>query len=152
MITENVSTLKIHKLTQEQYDRELAAGNLDESALYLTPSEEAADYIIAQGTSGDWTYAKYNGGRAVMTCEVSVSNLVVGTTFGGFNKSAIQKVSLPFSLSSTSGCVVDASIVSSGTAFAVGCTYTVDQVAYFIVSSATTFTGTVELKVEGRWA
>lgn len=40
MITENLSTLKIHKLTQEQYDRELAAGNIDETALYLTPDEE----------------------------------------------------------------------------------------------------------------
>ena len=40
MITENLSTLKIHKLTQAQYDRELAAGNIDESALYLTPEEE----------------------------------------------------------------------------------------------------------------
>ena len=39
MKTENLSTLKIHKLTQEQYDRELAAGNLDETALYLTPDE-----------------------------------------------------------------------------------------------------------------
>ena len=37
MITENLSTLKIHKLTQEQYNRELAAGNLDDEALYLTP-------------------------------------------------------------------------------------------------------------------
>lgn len=40
MITENISTLKIHKLTQAQYDRELAAGNIDETALYLTPDEE----------------------------------------------------------------------------------------------------------------
>ena len=40
MITENLSTLKIHKLTQEQYDRELAAGSIDETALYLTPDEE----------------------------------------------------------------------------------------------------------------
>ena len=40
MITENVSTLKIHKLTQEQYDRELLAGNIDEKALYLTPDED----------------------------------------------------------------------------------------------------------------
>ena len=39
MITENLSTLKIHKLTQAQYDRELAAGNIDENALYLTPDE-----------------------------------------------------------------------------------------------------------------
>lgn len=40
MITENVSTLKIHKLTQEQYDTALAAGNLDENALYLTPNAD----------------------------------------------------------------------------------------------------------------
>ena len=39
MITENVSTLKIHRLTQEQYDRELAAGRLDANAIYLTPDE-----------------------------------------------------------------------------------------------------------------
>ena len=39
MITENLLTLKIHKLTQEQYERELAAGKLDENAIYLTPDE-----------------------------------------------------------------------------------------------------------------
>ena len=38
MITENLSTLKIHKLTQEQYDRAVVAGNVDPTALYLTPS------------------------------------------------------------------------------------------------------------------
>jgi hypothetical protein len=42
MITENLSTLKIHKLTQTQYDRELEAGNIDEMALYLTPDEGIA--------------------------------------------------------------------------------------------------------------
>lgn len=40
MQTQNVSTLKIHKLTQAQYDREAAAGNIDETALYLTPDED----------------------------------------------------------------------------------------------------------------
>ena len=40
MKTENLSTLKIHKMTQVQYDRELAAGNIDPNALYLTPDEE----------------------------------------------------------------------------------------------------------------
>lgn len=44
MIANDVSTLKIHKLTQEQYNRELAAGSLDENALYLTPEE---DIVIA---------------------------------------------------------------------------------------------------------
>lgn len=50
MITENLSTLKIHKLTQAQYDRELAAGNLDENALYLTP-EEVKDVVVAPSTA-----------------------------------------------------------------------------------------------------
>ena len=39
MNTENLSTLKIHKLTQAQYERERDAGRLDENALYLTPDE-----------------------------------------------------------------------------------------------------------------
>lgn len=40
MITENLSTLKIHNLTKAQYERELAAGNIEANALYLTPDEE----------------------------------------------------------------------------------------------------------------
>lgn len=40
MITETLSTLKIHKLTQAQYQRELEAGRIDQNALYLTPDEE----------------------------------------------------------------------------------------------------------------
>lgn len=39
MNTENLSTLKIHKLSQAQYDREIAAGRIDENALYLTPDD-----------------------------------------------------------------------------------------------------------------
>lgn len=36
MITENLDALKIYKMTQEQYDRRLNAGNIDQNALYLT--------------------------------------------------------------------------------------------------------------------
>ena len=41
MKTENLSTLKIHKMSQAQYDREKAAGRIDENAIYLTPDEGA---------------------------------------------------------------------------------------------------------------
>ena len=41
MITENLSTLKIHKLTQEQYDREAAAGRLQNNEFYLVTEEES---------------------------------------------------------------------------------------------------------------
>lgn len=49
MKTTNLLTLEIHKLSQEQYDRELAAGNIDDNALYLTPEDDistALDHII----------------------------------------------------------------------------------------------------------
>ena len=51
MITENLSTLKIHKLTQAQYNRELAAGRIDENALYLTPDEERGTNITTKTTT-----------------------------------------------------------------------------------------------------
>lgn len=35
-----LSTLNIHKLTEEQYNKEVSNGNVDEYALYLTPDEE----------------------------------------------------------------------------------------------------------------
>lgn len=54
MITENLSTLKIHKLTQTQYNRELEAGNIDSNALYLTP-DEAID-LSAYATKEELDY------------------------------------------------------------------------------------------------
>ena len=39
MNTENLSILKIHKLSQEQYNRELAAGNIESNSIYLVPDE-----------------------------------------------------------------------------------------------------------------
>ena len=55
MIAENLSTLKIHKLTQEQYDRELTAGNIDETALYLTPEEENDNIKPTTISQADYT-------------------------------------------------------------------------------------------------
>ena len=51
MNTENLSTLKINKLTQEQYDREYVAGNIDGTALYLTP--DIPPYIISNSAPSD---------------------------------------------------------------------------------------------------
>lgn len=58
MITENLSTLKIHKLTQAQYDRELQNGTLDENALYLTPdsSSEQIESAIRDSENAMFAY------------------------------------------------------------------------------------------------
>jgi hypothetical protein len=39
--TKNLPLLKIHKLSNAQYERELIAGRIDENALYLTPEESS---------------------------------------------------------------------------------------------------------------
>ena len=43
MNIENLSTLKIHHLTEDQYRRELKNDNIDENAIYITPSVGPAD-------------------------------------------------------------------------------------------------------------
>lgn len=40
MKIDNLETLTIHKLSDEQYQREIDAGTIDETAIYLTPKEE----------------------------------------------------------------------------------------------------------------
>ena len=56
MLTTNLETLKIHKLTKAQYERELAAGNIDANALYLTPEEEIDPrYMTKENPTGTGT-------------------------------------------------------------------------------------------------
>lgn len=43
MITENLSTLKINRLTQEQYDTALTNGSINANELYLTPDDNELD-------------------------------------------------------------------------------------------------------------
>lgn len=40
MTTENISTLKINKLTQEQFDNAMASGSVQDKEIYLVPDEE----------------------------------------------------------------------------------------------------------------
>ena len=43
--SEVLPTLMIHKLTQEEYDQEVANGTVDANTIYLTPEEEI-DFVI----------------------------------------------------------------------------------------------------------
>ena len=66
MKTENLSTLKIHKLSKVQYERELAAGRIEENALYLTPDEESdsVKYTPQTLTESQKAQARVNIGAA----------------------------------------------------------------------------------------
>lgn len=48
MITENLSTLKINKLTRAQYEAALEAGKINDNELYMIP-EENADALATIG-------------------------------------------------------------------------------------------------------
>ena len=43
MITNNLSTLKINKLTQAQYDAAVQAGTINEDEIYMTPDNNELD-------------------------------------------------------------------------------------------------------------
>lgn len=80
MNIENLSTLKIHKLTQAQYSRELEAGNIDPSALYLTPDENDSNIYV----QNDEPIDAENGSLWIDTDAVSGNSSSSG---GGSNNS-----------------------------------------------------------------
>lgn len=71
MITETLLNLKIHKLSQEQYDRELIAGTLDENALYITPDETYTN-----------NFSSVRAGNATILASESEGVLVIGSSDG----------------------------------------------------------------------
>ena len=48
--TEHLPTLQIYRLSQEEYDKKVADGDIDEDALYLTPSNnvDLSKYAIRE--------------------------------------------------------------------------------------------------------
>ena len=60
MITENLATLKIHRLSKKQFEREESAGNIDETAIYMTPDDVVEDaahpgcYYRMVGEEKEW--------------------------------------------------------------------------------------------------
>lgn len=87
MITENLSTLKIHKLSQAQYERELAAGRINENEIYLTSDESSEDFNVSWNDLTDKPFYEnpslfepvtWDGNikEGMETCEVYYSTMV----------------------------------------------------------------------------
>lgn len=81
MITENVSTFKIHKLTQEQYESALAAGNLDENALYLTPDQSGATFTPSVDEDGNLSWTNDKGLENPATVNIKGDDAKVPYTY-----------------------------------------------------------------------
>ena len=81
MITNNLSTLKIHKLTQAQYDRELEAGRIDENALYLTPDSGVSwEDIENKPFSSETTYTTIIPSTTITLAEIPEEKSITETS------------------------------------------------------------------------
>ena len=79
MITEKISTLKIHKFkTKEQYHTALENGQVNATDLCLTPEDEVVDLTSAQTITGTKTFP--NGiiiGNAQLTYDSINERLII---------------------------------------------------------------------------
>lgn len=65
---------------------------------YLNLSEkDVADYIVAQGTSGNWYYEKYASGRARCTGQFTYTNLAYSASSGSGYYNTSDYINFPFS-------------------------------------------------------
>lgn len=100
MKTENLSTLKIHKLTKKQYERELAAGNIDASALYLTPDEKidltpyaTIDYVdTVANTKAEASHEHTDLNNAISNLNTLVGNTSVSSQINTAVTPKVDKV------------------------------------------------------------
>lgn len=89
MITENIPTLKVHKLTQEQYDTARQNGTLDNNSIYLTPTE-IKDYALRSDLKA--VDAKCDGKQDVLSWDSApIANSVNPVTSGGI-KTALDGI------------------------------------------------------------
>lgn len=63
------------------------------------------DYIVAQGTSGDWKYQKYNNGTAICYASFSVDRAIDSTWGALYECPAISPLNLPFSFTEIPLCI-----------------------------------------------
>lgn len=77
--SEILSTLKIHKLTQEQYEQEIENGTIDENALYLTPEEEIdlSGYVTVEQLNDKANMSHTHEISDVNNLQVSLDELLV---------------------------------------------------------------------------
>lgn len=90
MITQNLSTLKINKLTREQYLAAKSAGTLSETELYMTPDIEGAD--IANTNTSVWSNITVKTSQWVSDSTYSQYPYRATLTFDGCDKTYIPEV------------------------------------------------------------
>lgn len=172
--TTDLSTLKINYLTQSQFDTTLGNNQINENEIYLTPTEDmttqevddfvseldiggnagtAVDLVVEQGTSGMWTYRKWNSGIAECWGRVTVASQTYAANGGYYNVTGAPPTDLFVSgsnpvLSATGG-------ITSNVQTNIGFTFASDvNIQTYLINrntSAVTNTAWVCWYLIGRW-
>lgn len=113
--------------------------------------EKLVDYIFAKGTSGAWTYKKYQSGQCEAWCKLSINSTdVTWSTFSSFNKGDASLV-YPFNISNA---IIEATMDTCGadTGWIAQAKATSNAGGSLtIVRSGDTGTITVNVHVMGQW-
>lgn len=115
-------------------------------------NEELADYIVAQGTTSGWNWAKYSSGACELFAKLTVeSTSVTWTTFAGSFKTGETSLTYPFNVTDAiinatmDTCNINIGWIAQAKATAVtGATLT-------IVRDGDTGTMTINVHVVGKW-
>ena len=153
----NTSTLGYIGMTGSSQNAKLTRWASDGSTTYTFLDTEAVkDYVVEQGTSGDWTYVKWNSGRAEASYKVAIGEVALTTNkaTGVYSNDtyAGKSVSLPSNLF-TAAPMAFGNVFSSGYTHCQVSTSTTSTVAYRLWSpySATVRDVSVMLYVVGKW-
>ena len=112
------------------------------------------DFVVETGSSGIWTYRKWNSGIVECWGKYSVSDLACTTALGNMYRTAVfQPSSFPFTISSP---YVFADYESAGYGAFLWATTNASTTAppsYYLVrpTSSNAITGTVKFYVKGKW-
>lgn len=133
----------------------------DGTVRYRTPAELladlGADYIVEQGTSGTWTYRKWNSGLAECWARKELSSVAVTSAWGGLYESAnIGSIAYPEGLFVAQP--IFSSSVSKTTKYSAagietdGGSASTTPALYLLRATAGTIQGAeISLAAKGRW-
>ena len=138
--------------TRSEYDEAVDDGKMPEHSIVIITDEDA-DYIVEQGTSGEWTYRKWNSGIAEAWRRTSSHSYVMTNTVGG-NGYASDYWTLPSGLF-TSVTEAHVNRINGGNGL-VSCSIysmTTSRIDHYIWVTGATATITMELSIEvkGTW-
>ena len=146
MITENVSTLKIHKLSKEQYDREVANGRLENNAIYITP-DDGAELTVADISDLTATATELNYVDGVTSnIQTQLNNKQAKITGGATTIASSNLTANRALVSNGSGKVAVSAVTSTELGYLDGVTSNVQtQLNNKVPSASPVFTGSISL-------